>query len=431
MKIEPRVLKGFKDSLPSEELLRKNLIQKLEQVFESFGFLPIDTPVIEYSDILLGKGGGETDKQVYRFNDSGNRDVTLRYDLTVPFARFMAKHYHELGLPFRRYHIAKVWRGENTQRGRYREFFQCDFDLVGTDNPSSDLEILILIAKSLEALGLSKFRIHVSHRGMFNTFLKKVGIEEHSAEIFRTVDKLKKTGRQKVSELLNELIDKKDTDKVLSFISFQNTVPETLSKLEDLLGSQDENIQRLIQIFDFIKETGLSNIFYLDTSITRGLDYYTGIVFETFLLTLPEIGSICSGGRYNNLASLYTDKGIPGVGASIGLDRLMAALDELGHKEENIPTVMLIILCLDENLTGYYHQLALRFREYKIRTEVYPVKKKLAKQFAYAEKKNIPFALICGEEEKQKDLLTLKNLSLRKNYQWISLKEVVQLIINR
>jgi histidyl-tRNA synthetase len=305
-KIEPRVLKGFR-------------------VFRSFGFMPIDTPTLEYTEILLGKAGGETEKQVFRFTDEGGRDVAMRFDLTVPFARFMAEHHDELGLPFKRYHIAKAWRGEKPQRGRYREFYQCDFDCVGADTELADFEILSLMVASLKALDLSAFKIRLSHRGLFNRFLDHNGVAAHSVEILRMVDKLRKIGEDEVKALLSELAGAEKASLILEFIKSSGDFETTLAKLEALSGGGGPDSARLRAIHALMEKTGLSGYFVLDPSITRGLDYYTGLVFETFLDALPSIGSVCSGGRYDNLASLYTDQKLPGVGASIGMDRLLAA----------------------------------------------------------------------------------------------------------
>jgi histidyl-tRNA synthetase len=413
--IEPKLLKGFRDSLPEQELVKRELINRIENTFLQFGFVPIDTPVMEYSEILLGKGGGETEKQVFRFMDHGERDVSLRYDLTVPFARFMSQHKAELYLPFKRYHIAKVWRGENPQKGRYREFFQCDFDIVGADSVSADFEIALLMVKSLQAVGIKRFQIYLSHRGVFNKLLEQMSYAEKAGEILRTVDKLDKIGPEKVKEQLMVIMKAADVNTVLDFITPAASFTETLDKMQNYTGKDNIHIIRLEKIKACIDEGGLQDYFMLNPSITRGLDYYTGLVFETFLTDLPHIGSICSGGRYNNLTTLYSKEPMPGVGASIGLDRLMAALEELKQLQYTVPTVQLLILLMDENLLGYYHKLANIFREARIPTEVYPLTKKLAQQFDFASQKKIPYALICGENEKAQGILTIKDLRTRES----------------
>jgi histidyl-tRNA synthetase len=414
--IKPRVLRGFRDSLPEEETAKGRLIAILENTFRLFGFVPIDTPVLEYSEILLGKSGGETEKQVYRFLDHGKRDVAMRYDLTVPFARFMASHHSRLYLPFKRYHIAKVWRGENTQRGRYREFIQCDFDIVGTDSTSADFEILLVMVKSIQALGIDDFRIHFSHRGTFNRLLKRLGLEEKSFEILRTVDRLKKLGLRKLKSQLEPIAGDREVDCIVNFIEPEESSEKTIEKLIGQAGGEDTDTLRLREILKLIERLDLEKYFSLDPSITRGLDYYTGLVYETYLTDQPGLGSICSGGRYNNLASLYTKEKIPGVGSSIGLDRLLTAMLEIGKLEGSENRRALLVLCLDEKYLDYYHEIACALRDEGVAVEVYPEKKKLARQFQYAEKKKFPFALICGEDEREKGTVILKDLRTRESY---------------
>ncbi len=428
MIIEPRILKGFRDSLPKQERIKRDLIHSLEMQFRTFGFEPIDTPALEYTDVLLGKGSGETDKQIYRFLDNGKRDVSMRFDLTVPFARFMAAHINELYEPFKRYHIAKVWRGENTQKGRFREFYQCDFDIVGVDSMSADFEILLMMYQSLTAIGLDSFTIKVSHRGLFNTFLAHNGIQEQSAEILRTVDKLSKIGETAVREQLCTLTDAAAADRILSFISCGKDFKTAFASLTSLSGGPSEASERLEQIFGMIDELGLNDYFELDASITRGLDYYTGIVYETILTDLPSIGSICSGGRYNELASLYTKRSIPGVGASIGLDRLLAALEELESSTDQGSMVDLIIFALDEHDFSRYHHTAQQLRARGLHVEVFPTKKKLQQQFKYAQKKEIPFGLFIGEDEAASQTFTMKNLIEREAYEHLSIDDAYTIL---
>lgn len=426
--VEPKILKGFRDSLPETETVKKQIIRKLEDVFTRFGFDPIDTPVLEYTSVLLGKGSGETDKQIYRFQDNGGRDVAMRFDLTVPFARFTATHRQELPMPFRRFHIAKVWRGENTQKGRYREFVQCDFDIVGSDSLLNDLEILLLMNESFRTMGIEKVTFELSHRGIFNTFLKKEGIENLSVEILRTVDKLGKIGKDEVKNLLTQLTNQEKAEKILHYIQKEESNAAVLEKLTELCGEETEEIRRLSRLLQELKELGWGDRFRLNPSITRGLDYYTGIVYETFLDDLPSIGSVCSGGRYDNLTSIYGKEKLPGVGSSIGLDRLMAALTELNALPQ-CKTNTQVLLCLqDEALTSQTLALTQRLRQNAIACELYPEAKKLPKQFSYAETKGIPFAIICGQEEIESQTLTLKNLTTRENFQKISFEEAVEKI---
>ncbi len=427
--IKPRVLKGFRDFLPESEIERKSIQSKLEQNFQSFGFVPIDTPALEYTEVLLGKGGGETDKQVYNFQDSGKRDVSMRFDLTVPFARYIAQHRNELYLPFKRYHIAKVWRGENTQRGRYREFTQCDFDIVGIDSPSSDFEIMLMMQNSLAVLDVKDVTIRFSHRGIFNQMLKTLCLEDKTVEVLRIVDKLGKIGEVKVVELLEEITTSENALKVLDYIKPGKDFRETLDKMIFLAGGESDDSKRLEEIYSYILENKIERSFILDPSITRGLDYYTGLVYETFLNELPEIGSVCSGGRYNNLASVYTKEELPGVGASIGLDRLLAGLEVLGKQSIKKSLSEVLILSLDNNLTGHYHKLAIKLRSMGINTEVFPVTKKIQQQFKYAENKSISFVIFCGEDEKDKNIVNLKCLNSKDNHENISIERAGDIIL--
>ncbi len=426
--IDPRVLKGFRDFLPEQERERQGIEATLSETFQDYGFVPIDTPVLEYTEILLGKGGGETDKQIYRFPDHGGRDVALRFDLTVPFARFMAAHVQELYLPFRRYHIAKVWRGENTQRGRYREFTQCDFDIVGVDTPSADFEILQVIEGSFRALGIERVRIHLSHRGVFNRFLSRIGCSGSGGEVLRIVDKLAKAGEESVRSMLEEVAPRESVGDILAFVRAEASYEATLDKMTRMAGGEGEDTERLKLLRAYMEELGVSRRFLLDPSITRGLDYYTGIVYETFLDDLPDIGSICSGGRYNNLAALYTKAELPGVGASVGLDRLTAALEELHLSLAHKTATEVIVLCLDDSLVGHYHAIAARLREGGLSCEVFPQKRKLASQFAYAERKGIPIAVICGADEHARNEVTLKDLGSRASNEQVPLVQAADAI---
>ena len=430
--IEPRVLKGFRDYLPDAERARSSLVKKLEKTFVSFGFVPIDTPALEYAEILLGKGGGETDKQVYRFKDHGNREVALRFDLTVPFARFMAEHAEELYLPFKRFHIAKVWRGENTQRGRYREFMQCDFDIVGTDSPSADAEIVLVIATAMRKLDVGPVRIRISHRALFNRFLSAAGCTENSAAILRIVDKLEKIGEAETLKLLAAETGGKLASDILKFIVPEESFETTLQKMFGFCNPDDEEAKaardRLLIVYKIVQAAGLAESLVLDPSITRGLDYYTGIVFETSLADMPQIGSICSGGRYNELASLYTTKKLPGVGASVGLDRLLSALETLGRSRSGRIDPQVLIIDFDDALLPDLHATAIRLREDGISAEVFPEVKKLISQYGYAEKKGIPFALLLDEASLSNGLFPLRDLSRRSTVNFSSLKELVEFL---
>ena len=428
--IEPRVLKGFRDFLPAAEIERRQLTEIIEASFRSFGFVPIDTPALEYAEILLGKGGGETEKQVYRFRDHGDRDVALRFDLTVPFARFMAEHRAELPLPFKRYHIAKVWRGENTQRGRYREFTQCDFDIVGSESAGADFEILLMMRETLRAIGVGDVTIRLNHRGVFNRFLRRLGIEDRSVEILRTVDKLAKIGKESTLSQLSELIGSEKANDVLNYIQPKANYKETLAAITEAAGGPGPDTERLEALYQFMEDAGIADVFVLDPSITRGLDYYTGVVYETFLNDLPDIGSVCSGGRYDNLAALYSKEQLPGVGASIGLDRLIAALEALDRREKRSSYAEIAIACTDENLAGKYQALAGQFRRAGVACEVFTEAKKLVQQYALAEKKGARWVIVCPADACTKEPLrfTLRELATRQDTDGLCVEDVIRIV---
>ncbi|GHV16489.1 histidine--tRNA ligase [Spirochaetia bacterium] len=425
--IEPRILKGFRDFLPAAEIARRSLVERIEASFRLYGFVPIDTPVLEYAEILLGKGGGETEKQIYRFNDHGGRDVALRFDLTVPFARFLAEHRTELPMPFKRYHIAKVWRGENTQRGRYREFTQCDFDIVGSDAVAADFEILLLMRNTLKAIGAGDVTIHLNHRGLFNRFLTALDVREKSVEILRAVDKLAKVGRDATRETLAEIAGAEKAGRILDYIEAKGTFEETLTAITAAAGGPCAESERLALIRRFMVDTGTADSFVLDPSITRGLDYYTGMVYETFLNDLPDIGSVCSGGRYDDLAGLYAKEKLSGVGSSIGLDRLIAALEALGKIQGRGSYARAAIACIDEEQGGAYQALAERFRERGLACEVFLEAKKLTQQFILAEKKGETWVIIPGEGGPAGPF-TLREVNTRQDRENLSFEEVLNMV---
>ena len=423
--IEPVILKGFRDSLPEEEIPKKKLIRVLEDGFSSYGFVPIDTPVLEYTSVLLGKGGGETDKQVFHFEDNGGREVAMRFDLTVPFARFLAAHSSELAIPFKRYHINKVWRGEKPQKGRYREFIQCDFDIVGVDNTESDFEILSMMYNSFRLLGIDGYTFHLSHRGIFNTFLEKLGVLDRSVDILRCVDKLRKIGKEEVLKQLEEFSGNREkAEKIISYITAGEGKDflSTLSELEALAGGECPSSVRVKEIYALLSETGIADHFVLDPSITRGLDYYTGIVYETFLDQLPSIGSVCSGGRYNNLASLYTKENLPGVGSSIGLDRLLAGLEELKSPILGSSSSADLLIIHRKEDTAKAMKSASELRGLGLRVDVFLSPEKKMKQiFDYADKNRIPYSLTFSENG-----YTLKCHATRESISSDNLKEIAK-----
>lgn len=427
--IQPRVLKGFRDFLPQAEIGRTDLTEKITKVYRSFGFVPIDTPVLEYTEILLRKSNGETEKQVFRFQDNGGRDVALRFDLTVPFARFTAEHKSELYFPFKRYHIAKVWRGEKPQAGRYREFVQCDVDTVGSDSAASDFEILNVMKAALNEIGVSDITIHVNHRGIFNRFLLNLGLSDKSEDILRSVDKLAKVGKDEVLKELTESSGSAEkAEKIMEYISSSGSFLEILSKIEELAGGADKDTQRMRDIYYMMQAAGIEQTYVLDPSITRGLDYYTGLVYETFLNKLPSIGSVCSGGRYDNLAGLYMKEKVPGVGGSIGIDRLIAGLEQLGLFNSYGSYLDCEIYCQDEKNAVYYQKVAGKMRSLGINVEVFPEAKKMAQQYAVTTAKGVKWGLILGDEEVKNNTVTLKNLLTREITSGISVENACEII---
>lgn len=428
--IQPKVLKGFRDFLPQPQILRDTLQEKITEVYRSFGFVPIDTPVLEYTEILLRKSNGETEKQVFRFEDNGGRDVAMRFDLTVPFARFTAEHFSELYFPFKRYHIAKVWRGEKPQAGRYREFVQCDVDTVGPDSAVSDFEILNVMKAALNKIGVNNITIHVNHRGIFNRFLNKIGCLDKSEDILRSVDKLAKVGEEEVlKELVEFTGDKSKADEIVKYISAKGSFTEILSQLETMAGGPDTDTQRMKDIYDMMCASGIESTYVFDPSITRGLDYYTGVVYETFLNDLPSIGSVCSGGRYNNLAGLYMKEKVPGVGASIGLDRLIAGLEQLGLTEKKGSYLDAEIFCSDAADIVAYQKVAAELRAKGVNVEVFPEAKKMNQQYNVTEAKCIPWGILMNKDEIAKGTFTLKNLKNREMMADMTAEKAAEVIL--
>jgi histidyl-tRNA synthetase len=413
--IEPRTLRGFRDYLPRAMAAREWLLERARQVYRSYGFVPIDTPALEYSQILLGKGGTESDKLVYRFQDHGGRDVSLRFDLTVPFARFAGQHIEELGTPFKRYHMGPVWRGENTGQGRYREFWQCDFDTIGTTSNAADIEIILVIHDLLVALGFDRFEIGVNNRLLLNGLLVEMGLLEQSAAILRSLDKLPKLGLESTrQEIVSGGIDAEKTDRLLSWATQAGPATETLTSIAASFNGNaqiQEGTARLRQLFDVVAGVGVTpERIRLDLSIARGLDYYTGTICETFLSDLPEIGSVCSGGRYDNLAGLYTRQLLPGVGASLGLDRLLAAMEKLGQLPGGAPSSPVFIVQFDSKHLADYFAMAKKVRTSGWGAVVYPDAKKIGAQLQYAERHDFRIALIAGPDEFAKGTWRIKNL---------------------
>ncbi|MCU0961901.1 MAG: histidine--tRNA ligase [Pirellulaceae bacterium] len=395
---------------------RERLIETARRVYRSYGFSPIDTPALEYLEVLQGKGGEDTDRQLYQFVDHGGRAVGLRFDLTVPLARFAAQHASVLGMPLRRYHIATVWRGENTQRGRYREFLQCDFDTIGTTSLVADIETALVIHDLLVALGLSDFTISINNRNVLNGLLAKVGLAERATAVLRALDKLGKIGPEQVAREMERQAGATPAQAadILAMCAVRGTADEVLAQLERLVAGSEQGgagVEGLRQVCSGIRAAGVpEQRVKLDVSIARGLDYYTGTVFETLLDRLPTIGSVCSGGRYDNLAGLFTKEALPGVGASLGLDRLLAAMEELGLLESvATPAQVLLTYFATEHLPTYL-QMAAQLRAAGLRVELYPEPKRLGQQLKYADSRGFRVALIAGDDEVARRVCQVKDL---------------------
>ncbi len=396
---------------------RERLIETARRVYRSYGFSPIDTPALEYLEILTGKGSDETDKQLYRFEDHGGRAVGMRFDLTVPLARFTAQHFNTLGMPFKRYHIGTVWRGENTQHGRYREFMQCDFDTIGTLSSAADIETAMVIHDLLRAIGFDQFRIRVNNRQVLNGLLERLGLSDRSAAMLRSLDKLGKIGRDKVADEMTNTAGAsvEQANEVLKLAELSGTNDDILRQLEPLVSGSEKGQAGVARLHELLSATTAAGVsperLRLDVSIARGLDYYTGTIFETFLDALPSLGSVCSGGRYDNLAELYTSQPLPGIGASLGLDRLLAGMEELGMLPKVTTTAEVFIAYFDAGRLYDYVRLAAQLRAAGLRVELYPDAKKLGVQLKYADRRGCKAAIVAGESEFAAGNVQLKNLA--------------------
>jgi histidyl-tRNA synthetase len=415
-RITPRTLKGFRDYLPEAMIPRERLIETARTVYRSYGFSPIDTPALEYLEILAGKGGEETDKQLYKFQDHGGRWVGLRFDLTVPLARFAAQHIGTLGTPLKRYHIASVWRGENTQRGRYREFMQCDFDTIGTLSVTADIETALVIHDLFRAIGFQAFTIRINNRMVLSGLLERLDLADQATPILRALDKLAKIGPGRVAEEMQATagMSPAQTADVLRLAGIEGSSDEVLSQLGPLVAGSEkgaEGVARLDQLLRALQAAGVPRErLALDVSIARGLDYYTGTIYETFLDALPGIGSVCSGGRYDNLAELFTKQELPGIGASLGLDRLLAAMEELKMIEKVRTPAPVFIPFFDKDRLHEYLRLASVLRAAGIGVEIFPEPKKLGQQLKYADRRGFRVALIAGGNEFESGTCQVKDL---------------------
>ena len=419
--IEPRTLKGFRDYPPELMIPRERLLGRAREVYRSYGYAPIDTPALEYAEILVGKMSEEAEiqKQLYRFKDNGGRDVALRFDLTVPFARFAAQHIGKLGTPFKRYHMGPVWRGETPQAGRFREFWQCDFDTIGTESNASDAETGLVIYDLMRALGFERFEVRINNRLILNGLLEEMGLAEQGAALLRALDKLPKVGRDAVIVEMTEKAGATagQAERILALAGTQGTNAEILERLDREFGGNAkaaEGVKRLRELTDVARIAGVpEERLRLDLSIARGLDYYTGTIYETFLLDLPKIGSVCSGGRYDNLAGLYTKQRLPGVGASLGLDRLLAAMEELNLLPKTATPAPVLVVQFSADRLGEYQKMARQLRAEGIGVEVYPEAKKIGQQFKYAEQRGFRLALIAGPDEFAQGVWKIKDLARR------------------
>ena len=417
-KVTPRTLSGFMELLPADQMKMERMMAVLRNTYSKYGFPPLDTPVIESAEVLLAKGGGETEKQIYRFT-KGDSDLALRFDLTVPLAKYVAAHYGELAFPFRRYQIGKVYRGERAQRGRFREFYQADIDVIGDGSLDimNEAEIPAIIYNTFRTFGVQRFKIHVNNRKILNGFYRMNGMSEKAGEIMRTVDKLDKIGAEKVRLLLIDEVKMLPckAENVMDFMAITGTNDEVLAALARYRGMDDvfdEGLDELIAVTAHLKEFGVpEENFAIDLTIARGLDYYTGTVYETIMADHPEIGSVCSGGRYDDLAGYYTDKKLPGVGISIGLTRLFYVLQEqklLSEEVVSSPADALVIPMTEE--PGPAITAATVLRAGGVRTQLYVEKKKFKAKMTYADRQKIPFVVLLGEDEIREGLVSVKDM---------------------
>ena len=418
-KIKPRTLSGFMELLPARQMQMERFMQVLRETYSLYGFTPLDTPVIEAAEVLLAKGGGDTEKQIYRF-EKGGSDLALRFDLTVPLAKYVAQNYGVPSFPFRRFQIGKVYRGERAQRGRFREFYQADIDVIGDGQLDivNEAEIPAIIYRTFTALGLQRFQIRVNNRKILGGFYSMLGLSEKAGDIMRTVDKLEKIGPDKVMEILTEDlgVSGADAEAILSFISIRGSNGQVLEALEAWRGRDalfDQGLEELKTVTGYLSAFGVpEDNFAVDLTIARGLDYYTGTVYETAMLDHPEIGSICSGGRYDDLAEYYTDKKLPGVGISIGVTRLFYVLEEQGMLSDRMVTAPadVLVIPMSDDLQAAI-QTATALRDAGIRTQLYTEKKKFKARIGYADKLGIPYAVFLGEDEIAQGVVSCKDLA--------------------
>ena len=434
-RIKPRTLSGFMELLPQQQMQMDRIMETVRSVYALYGFTALDTPIVEASEILLAKCGGETEKQIYRFT-KGDSDLSLRFDLTVPLAKYVALHYSELSFPFRRFQVGKVYRGERAQRGRFREFYQADIDVIGDESLdiANDAEIPAIIYTLFSRLGLKRFQIRINNRKILNGFYAILGLSEKSGDIMRTVDKIEKIGADMVRAILVDdyAISDEAAGEVLRFIAIRGTNAEVLAALEQYRGKNelfDEGLNELSTVVRYLGGFGVpEENFAVDLTIARGLDYYTGTVYETTLLDHPEIGSVCSGGRYDNLAEYYTSKQLPGVGISIGLTRLFYVLGEQGMLNPDVPTAPAdaLILPMTEDISAAV-ALATQLRAAGLRTQLYTEPKKFKARMNYADRLGVPFVLFLGDDEIKDGVVSVKNMKSGEQVK-VSPAEAIELV---
>lgn len=431
-KVIPRRPSGFGELLPNEQLAFNGMVRTVRDTYERFGFSPIETPAVEYTEVLLAKGGGETDKQIYSFR-KGENELSLHFDLTVPLARYVAEHRKELNFPFRRYQIQKVWRAEKAQKGRFREFYQCDIDVIGSNEIVVDAEIPSVIYSVFRALGFDSFTIKINNRKILRGFLRSLGLESYSSGILRGIDKVEKIGEQGVrAELIDLGVPSDAVERILAFVTIEGSRDVVIERLLGM-GITDElflsGVAELEAVGTYIRRFGVpEERFRFDLTIARGLDYYTGTVYETILDDFPRIGSVCSGGRYDDLIGYYSEQSLPGVGISIGLTRLFYQLKEAGRVDVSAqsPTKVLVTR-MDEDLLGEYLNIASRFRERGIETEVYFREDRIGKQYKYADRMKVPFVITVGERECSNGTVNLKNMRTGMQSE-MTLEEVITVV---
>lgn len=432
--VEPRILAGFMELLPEDQIKFNNMVDKIRKSYEKFGFLPLDTPVLELAEVLLAKAGGETEKQIYRIDKGGDSDIVMRFDLTVPLARYVAMNNNDIAFPFRRYQIGKVYRGERPQKGRYREFYQCDIDIIGDGELPiiNDAEMPTVIYNTFKSLGFDEFVISMNNRKILNGLFAYAGAQDLAVDIMRTIDKFDKIGQEKVEAELKALgLSDAVVNTIIKFILISGTVDEKIALLEKLNIDDPTFIEGLTELKEVVKYIRILGVpdthFTIDLKIARGLDYYTGTVYETFLTGYREIGSVCSGGRYENLAEFYTDKKLPGVGISIGLTRLFYKLQELDLLDKAKTSIAdVLVMSMDEQIDDCL-ELATYFRSNDVNTEVYFANKKFKAKMKYANRLQVPYIVIMGEEERSQGKCTLKNM-VTGEQKLMSKEEVVETI---